>query len=182
MARTILDTTGNRSVDLTMADIQANFVDIYANIGAPSGPLTIAGGGTGASTAAAARTSLGVAASGANADITGMTALTTMHLDTGTKTVSAAGGAATLNKSAGVVTSEALTTAAGATYTLTLTNSAIAAADQVLVSVNANGSTGAPTVTSVVPAAGSVVINIQNIHASVAFNGAIKIMFAVLKN
>ena len=44
------------------------------------------------------------------------------HLDTGTKTATATAGAATLNKMSGTVTSESLTTAAGATYTLTVTD------------------------------------------------------------
>ena len=107
----------------------------------------------------------------------------TLRVDTGTKTASATAGAATLNKSAGVITSEALTTAAGATYTLTLTDSAIAAADQVLASVQlGTATTGTPVVTTVTPAAGSVVIVVQNIHASAAVNGTIKISFVRFTN
>jgi len=106
----------------------------------------------------------------------------TLAIDTGTKTASATAGAATLNKSAGVITSEALSTAAGATYTLTLTDSAIAATDQVFASVAyGTSTTGTPCVTRVKPGAGSVVIVIQNIHASAALNGSIKISFFVLK-
>ncbi len=105
------------------------------------------------------------------------------HLDTGTKTATASSGAATLNKMAGVITSEALTTAAGATYTLTLTNSDIAATDQVFASVAlGTATTGMPTVTTVKPGTGSVVIVIQNIHATDPLNGTIKIAFATLKN
>ncbi|MDB5733346.1 MAG: hypothetical protein JWQ03_3241 [Variovorax sp.] len=107
----------------------------------------------------------------------------TFALDSGTKTAAATAGAATLNKSAGVITSEALTTAAGATYTLTLTDSAIAAADQVFASVAlGTATTGMPVITTVKPAAGSVVIILQNIHASAALNGTVKVSFAVLKN
>ena len=109
-------------------------------------------------------------------------AFSSVKVDSGTKTATASAGAATLNKNAGVITTEALTTAAGATYTLTLTDSAIAATDQVMVSVQKNGSTGTPVVTSVDPAAGSVVIIIQNIHASAAFNAALKVAFVVVKN
>lgn len=106
-----------------------------------------------------------------------------LQVDTGTKTATAASGAATLNKMSGVITSEALTTAAGADYTLTLTNSDIAAADLVFASVNLGAGTGGtPTVASVKPAAGSVTIVIQNIHASAAFNAAIQIPFLVVKN
>lgn len=101
----------------------------------------------------------------------------------GTKTATAVAGAATLAKPAGVITSEALTTAAGATYTLTLTNTAIAAADQVFASVwLGTATTGIPMVASVKPAAGSVVIVIENNDLAAAFNGTIKIAFFSLKN
>ena len=106
---------------------------------------------------------------------------TTLKIDTGTKTATATAGAATLNKNSGVITSEALTTAAVATYTLTLTNSAITATDQVFASVNRGAGTGGtPTIASVAPGTGSVVIVVQNIHASAAFNAAIKIAFVRL--
>lgn len=101
----------------------------------------------------------------------------------GTKTASATAGAATLSRYAGVITSESVTTAAQANYTLTLTNTLIAAADQVYVSVNNGTNTqGTPVVSTVAPAAGSVVITIKNDHASLAFNGTIKVMFLLVKN
>lgn len=104
-----------------------------------------------------------------------------IYVDGGTATATA--GAATLNKSVGKITSEAITTAAGASYTLTLTNSKIAAADVVVASVNRGaGSQGTPVITRVVPAAGSCVIIVQNIHASEAFNAAIIISFATFKD
>lgn len=94
----------------------------------------------------------------------------------------AVAGAATLNKQAGVVTTEALTTAAAAIYTLTLTDNRIKAADMVLVSVqNGTNSQGDPTVLRVTPAAGSVVITIKNTHATLALNGTLKIAFVVVK-
>jgi len=102
--------------------------------------------------------------------------------DSGTKTATAAAGAATLHKTSGKITTENLTTAAGATYTLTLTNNKIAAADQVYVTVgNGTNTTGTATVATVKPAAGSVVIIIQNIHASAAFNLNLAISFLVIK-
>lgn len=104
-------------------------------------------------------------------------------IDSGTKTATATAGAATLNKNAGVVTSEALTTAAGATYTLTLTNSAIAAADQVYVEVgNGTNTTVGPSKAGVKVNEGSVVVDIRNTHASAALNGTLKISFLVVKN
>jgi hypothetical protein len=114
---------------------------------------------------------------------TGLSTLNSVKVDTGTKTAAATAGAATLNKNAGVITSESLTTAAGATYTLTLTDSTIAAADQVMASVQlGSATTGTPTIATVTPAAGSVVIVVQNIHASAALNGTIKISYVTFKN
>ena len=106
-----------------------------------------------------------------------------LHVDSGTKTATATAGAATLNKMAGVITSEALVTAAGADYTLTLTNSDIAAADQVMASVQYGSATaGTPAVAMVTPGAGSVVIVVQNISGATALNGTIKISFVIFKN
>lgn len=106
-----------------------------------------------------------------------------LALDSGTKTATATAGAATLSKAAGVVTSEALSTAAGASYTLTLTNAQVAAADQVLASVSlGTATTGTPVITTVKEAAGSVAITVKNVDASAAFNGTLRIKFAVLKN
>ena len=97
-----------------------------------------------------------------------------------TGTVTAASGAATLNQPSGRVTSEALTTAAGADYTLTLTNSYVAAASRVLASLQNGTNTIAPIyVRLVTPAAGSVVIIVRNAHASSALDGTIIVNFYV---
>lgn len=107
-----------------------------------------------------------------------LTTTTSLKVDTGTKTVAAVAGAATLSKNSGVVTSEALTTAAGATYTLTLTNTKITATSQVVVSVgNGTNTGGIPTLATVTPAAGSAVIVVHNAHASAALNGTITVTF-----
>ena len=100
-------------------------------------------------------------------------------LDSGT--VTAASGAATLNYPSGVVTSESLTTAAAAEYTLTLTNSLITADSIIVASAGLGSSTdGTPGIGGVTPAVGSVVITVTNLHAADAFNGTIKIAFAIL--
>jgi hypothetical protein len=99
-----------------------------------------------------------------------------------TKTASATAGAATLNSPSGVVTSESITTAAAATYTLTLTNSCIAATDIVLVSQgNGTNTQGAPVIQSITPAAGSVVVVVKNVHASQALNGTLTFSFVIVK-
>lgn len=102
--------------------------------------------------------------------------------DYGTVTATATAGAATLNKFYGKITSESLTTAAAAAYTLTLTNSNIAATDIVFASVaNGTNTGGIPLVGTITPAAGSVAIKIENQHATTAFNGTVVVSFEVRK-
>ena len=98
-------------------------------------------------------------------------------------TATATAGAATLSTLQGKITSEAITTAQNAIYTLTLTNTKIAAGDIVLASVgNGTNTQGSPVVTRVSPANGSVVILVANLHASAqAFNGTIVVSFSVIK-
>ncbi len=98
-------------------------------------------------------------------------------------TASATAGAATLNAQTGKVTSEALTTAQNGVYTLTITNSQVAAADIVLASVaNGTNTQGTPTITRVQPGAGSLVVLVSNLHASAqALNGTIVVSFQVIK-
>lgn len=99
----------------------------------------------------------------------------------GGKTATAVAGAVTLNKNAGVITTEALTTAAAGIYALTITNSTIVATDSVFASVSlASSTTGAPSITGIKNSAGSVVIYIQN-SGSAAFNGTLRVAFFVLK-
>lgn len=107
----------------------------------------------------------------------------TLKVDSGTKTAAATAGAATLNKNAGVITTESLTTAAAGVYTLTLTDSQIAAADVVQVTIgNGTNTTGLPVLSTVKPAAGSAVIVIANLSGAAAFNGTLIVMFTVIKN
>lgn len=157
MAQQLLDQTGQERLDYAFAKINANFVELYAQLSSTG------------------------AISGATVTASGLVSGGSLKLDTGTKTATATSGAAILNKSAGVITSEAITTAAGASYTLTLTNTQIAAADVVLAAVALTSAGGTPVVTSVTPGANSVVIVVKNIHATEAFAAAIKITFAVIK-
>lgn len=106
-----------------------------------------------------------------------------LRVGVGSKAATATAGAATLNNSSGVVTTEALTTVAGASYTLTLTDSQIAAVDQVYASVAyGTASAGEPHIMRVQPAAGGVVIVVRNSASAAAFNGTFKVSFFVLKN
>lgn len=93
----------------------------------------------------------------------------------------AAAGAVTLNARAGKVTSEALTTAQDAIYTLTITNAKVSAADLVFASVaNGTNTQGSPRIGRVQPGAGSLVVQVVNAHATAeAFNGTIVVSFMV---
>lgn len=95
-------------------------------------------------------------------------------------TVTGSSGAATLNRLAGIITTESLTTAAGATFTETLANAQVAATDIILASVTTSGN-GTPVISKITPTAGQIVFVVQNIHASAAFNAAIKIAYVVVK-
>lgn len=97
-------------------------------------------------------------------------------------TATAASGAATLNGYAGTVTSEALTTAQNAIYTLTITNDKVSADSVCFASVTDGTNTqGTPMVVRVTPADGSLVVTVANKHAtSQALNGTIKVNFHVV--
>lgn len=89
----------------------------------------------------------------------------------------ATAGAATLNTLGGVVTSEALTTAAGANYTLTLTNSNCTATSVPQVALGSKTNTVTPLqVVSVAGGAGQCVVVVRN-GGSIPLNGTILIAF-----
>lgn len=99
--------------------------------------------------------------------------------DTQTGVVSTA-HAATVNHTSGVITTEALTTAANAQYTFTLTNNQITANSILSVEAwNGTNTSVGLVVNEVTPAAGSAVIAIKNTNAS-ALNGTIVIGFAIV--
>lgn len=103
-------------------------------------------------------------------------------LDIDSGAVSAVAGAATLNnQGAMVITSEALTTAAGADYVLTLTSNSIAATDMIFASVaNGTNTTEGMAINRVQPAAGSAIIRVRNTGAG-AWNGTIVISVLIVK-
>lgn len=106
----------------------------------------------------------------------------TFRIDNGVKAATAVAGAATLNKLSGTVTSEALTTAGGASYTLTITDTSILATDQVFASVAlGTATTGMPVVTTVKPGAGTLTIVVRNATGAAALNGTIAVTFAALR-
>lgn len=100
----------------------------------------------------------------------------------GTLTATASSGAATLSQAQGTITSEALTTAGLAAYTLTLTNTLVTTSSIIVWSIdngtNTQGTIGMGIVT---PGTGSAVFKVNNLHATQALNGTIKIRYAILK-
>ncbi len=97
------------------------------------------------------------------------------------KTATGAAAAVTINALAGTITTEALTTAAGAEAAYTVTNNKVTASSIVLVSVaDGTNTTVAAMVASVTPAAGSFVVVLSNLHAAAALNGTLKINFVVI--
>lgn len=101
-----------------------------------------------------------------------------LEVDFGQATSTAA--AATVNKQQGIVITEALTTPAGGTYTLVLTNAAINGSSIVFVNVQKGTLTvGQPTVSTVTPVTGSATIVISNVALAGTFNGTLKLGFHV---
>lgn len=96
----------------------------------------------------------------------------------------ATGNSVTINKQSGTITTGTLTTAAGATQAVTLTNSLITASSNVLAYIQDYSGTlftnGVPLILKTLPASGSVVITLGNTHAANALNGTVKIKFIIL--
>lgn len=107
-----------------------------------------------------------------------MAAGSSIALDKGTGTESS--HAVTINKQAGAILTTSLTTAGGATETITLTNSEVLSTSIVIGSIEngSNNATNALTLTSTV-SAGQVVFVITNVTAATALNGTLVINFAV---
>lgn len=96
-------------------------------------------------------------------------------------TATATAGAATLANKCGVITTEALTAPAGSIYTLTLTDTVIAATDIILFSVgNGTNTTGLAIQGQATAAAGSATITFRQANAT-NFNGTMLIQYFVFK-
>lgn len=96
-------------------------------------------------------------------------------------TATASSGAATAAAGRFTVTSEALTTAAGSDYVLTVTNTHVLATSIVLCSAaNGTNTTEGLDINRTQPSAGSVIVRVRNTHASAALNGTVKVNCAVV--
>lgn len=97
-----------------------------------------------------------------------------------TVTASAISGKATAHGEASIITSEALTTAAGASYVLTLGNNQIQPSSVVLAAIyNGTNTQGDPSLATVAVSLGKAIITIVNRHASQALNGTLQIALLV---
>lgn len=99
-------------------------------------------------------------------------------LTVGTST--SASDAHTINAPAGTCLVSHGGVAALATRTVTITNSYAKAASVVMASIADYGGNGSPLVKEVTPAAGSIVIEIYNAHASAALSANFNLSFAIL--
>jgi hypothetical protein len=96
----------------------------------------------------------------------------------------AVSGAASLNQDAGTITSESLTTVAGATYTLTVGCNAVTSNSVIQASLsNGTNSAGDPAISTITPTqtpgGAAFVVVVTNRHATNALNGTLKIAFVV---
>jgi hypothetical protein len=100
-----------------------------------------------------------------------------------TATATGTGGTstATLNRPVGVITTDAITTAAGATHVMTITNNRVAAGDIAHVTVVGGTFTAGIPVLKTVTTANTITLSITNAAAAAAVNGNIKVAFAVYK-
>lgn len=99
---------------------------------------------------------------------------------TNTDNATAVAGVTTCNTQMGYVTSESLTTAAGATYVLTLNNNYVTSTSKVYASVsNGTNTGGLPMIATVAKGSNVTTITVKNVHSADAFNGTIKIDFIV---
>lgn len=90
----------------------------------------------------------------------------------------AVAGLATASGESGTITSEALVTAAGATYTLTIRNGYAGPDSRAFASVaNGTNTQGDPVIGTVTPSEYGIVVTVVNRHASQALNGTLKIGF-----
>lgn len=99
-------------------------------------------------------------------------------LDKGTGT--STGGAVTINKQAGVITTPSLTTASGAAYVITLTDSEITSTNVMLCQIM-GGTNTTPGITIIaVPGTGSATITLENSGvAAAALNGTVIVGYAI---
>lgn len=94
--------------------------------------------------------------------------------------ITSASTGVTLNKVTGQITTVALTTAAAAEERFTVTNSAVAATDVIVLGTTYNGA-GTPMLSVVKIASGAFDVVVTNVHAANALDAVLVVNFAVIK-
>jgi hypothetical protein len=180
------------ATDTTLARASAGNITVEGNALYRAGgtDVPVADGGTGASSAAGARTNLGAAASGANTDITSLAATGAISTTGTLGYATGAGGTVTqttskstgveLNKISGQITTHAAALAAGNEVSFTVTNSTVAATDVVIVNMQSGNTADKYSIWVDAVAAGSFRIGLVNLSGS-SGSEAIVINFAVIK-
>ncbi len=112
-----------------------------------------------------------------NAGVATMQAGSRIVLDKAAATT--VGFAVTINKMAGVITTEALTTAGGASQAIAFTDSAISVNSVILCQIQGGSNTTQNVTLVATPGAGNATINIFNNTAATALNGTMIIGFSV---
>ena len=102
------------------------------------------------------------------------------HIEATEATATLVSDAATLNKAAGRITTEELTTAAEGTETFTITNDQVTANSVVLAVISDYAGAGTPVLSQVNPGAGSFVVTVVNSSASTALDDPLVFDFAVI--
>lgn len=187
--------SSNTNGNIVLAPDGSGAVQI-ANVAITGGSITgitdlaVADGGTGASTAADARTNLGLGTlatqNATAATITGGTVTPTTALGIGTGgggTVTQATNKSTgvtLNTPAGQITMNNASLNSATAVSFTLTSSAIGANDVVVVSIKSAATAGAYTVTVDAVAAGSCQISVRN-NTGGSLGEALVLNYVVLK-
>ena len=94
----------------------------------------------------------------------------------------AVNGAATMNQDAGIITTDALITAAQASYTLTIGCQGAGSSSVVHASLaNGTNTQGIPVLALVKAGGDAIVCTIFNLHATQALNGTLQVKFVVFK-
>lgn len=105
-----------------------------------------------------------------------------IDVDSGTVTASGTGGTstATLSKMAGIVTTDAITTASSGSHVMTITNTLVAAGDIIIGSLVGGSNTRVGVQIELVAGSNTITATIKNANAS-AINGTVIFSFLVLK-
>ena len=113
-------------------------------------------------------------------DTYGVAGMAALGFDNGTGTC--VSDAVTINSVKGRITTETKTTAAGSTFTITVTNDQAEFTDMLVASIRTIGTlNGTPVISEAKATAGTLTFIVQNIHASAAFNNAFYIDYMLVK-